>query len=247
MGAEPCCYTLALALRAEHDDTWLSAFAAGLRDDQTRYGIRLIGGDSVSTPGPVTASVTALGTVDRGKALRRSGARIGDRIWVSGTVGDGALGLVVARGEAAAPDASDTAFLARRYRTPEPRLAFGAAIVDLASAALDLSDGLPGDLGHLCRASGVGAVVDVGRLPLSAAGRALLAERPDLRHVAFAGGDDYELLFTAAPAATDRLTAVAQALEVDVTPIGEIVDGRKPRFVDDQGRDVAGLRGWQHF
>ena len=247
MGAEPSCYTLALALRAEHKDDWLSAFAEGLQHDQSRYGIRLLGGDSVSTPGPVTVSVTALGTVETGRALRRSGARPGDRIWVSGTVGDGALGLVVARGEAVALDARDGAFLARRYHEPEPRLALGAAIVGLATAALDLSDGLPGDIAHLCRASGVGAVIDVSRLPLSAAARALLAEQPDLERAAFAGGDDYELLFTIDPAHTDRLIAVAKALEIGLTPIGEVVAGSEPRFVDGRGQPVAGLRGWQHF
>lgn len=246
MGAEPTAYLLALALPATRDRSWLEGFAAGLRSDQERFGIHLVGGDSVSTPGPMTISITMLGAVSASGPLRRSGARPGHRLYVSGTLGDGALGLLVRTGAlpalcAAAPESA--AWLGGRYREPEPRVALGRTIAGAASAAIDLSDGLASDAGHLCRQSGVGARIRVDRLPLSGAARRAIAVSPDKAPLVVTGGDDYELLF-AGPAGLERFAGAT----VPITEIGECVDGSDVRFVDHRGREtVVSQKGYRHF
>lgn len=235
MGARPCIYTLNIALPATVDDAWLEEFAAGLEQDQAEFGVLLAGGDSVATPGPPTLTLTAIGKVGRGMALRRGGACVGDRIFVSGTVGDGALGLEAARG--ALPDltAEDREWLAERYRVPRPRLALGQALVGLASAALDVSDGLIGDLGHIAETSGVACVVEAARVPLSEPARAALAADPSLRETVLTGGDDYELLFTAPPARAAAVSAASAEAGVPVTEIGWVEAGRGVRVLDEAG------------
>jgi thiamine-monophosphate kinase len=249
MGAAPLAYTLTTVLPADLADDWLERLAAGLAEDQARYGIGLLGGDSVSTPGPVVLSVTAMGTVAAGRALTRAGARPGDRVYASGTLGDGHLGLYAARGDLSErdADAATIAALAGRYHLPEPRLAVGRGLAGLATAAIDLSDGLPGDLGHICAASGTGAQVEAARVPLSPAARTVVAARADLLRTALAGGDDYELLFTAPPHASDAVAALAAGTGVPLTDIGEIVAGSGVAIVDAGGDPIPGLSGWSHF
>jgi thiamine-monophosphate kinase len=246
-GARPIGYTLAAVLPAAIDDAWLTAFAAGLAADQAAFGIPLIGGDTVGTQGPLTLSITALGAV-QGRMLRRAGARPGDRIYVSGTLGDAALGLKVLRGDLAELAQADRDFLADRYRLPQPRLALGRAIAHQASAGLDVSDGLVQDLGHIAACSEVGAVLALDRLPLSGAGAAALAAESALRAAVLGGGDDYELLFTASQEKHDIIAKLASEAVTSVTEIGEIVAGQGVVVRDAAGRDVTpAMRGYQHF
>jgi thiamine-monophosphate kinase len=171
MGARPEGYLLTLGLPTSIDDDWLTAFAAGLKSDQDEFQIALLGGDTVSTPGPLTLSLTAFGTVPENAALRRAGVRPGDAIFVSGTIGDAALGLMAVRGELDRIEAPDLARLTERYQLPQPRLELGQALVGLAGAAIDISDGLVADLGHMARAGGVSLKIEIERLPLSPAAR----------------------------------------------------------------------------
>ena len=246
MGARPLAYLLTTALPGSVDDDWLAAFAAGLGDDQERYGIHLAGGDSVSTPGPATISVTAFGAVPEGLEIRRSGARPGDRVWVSGTIGDGALGLLAARGELKTLSLAHREYLAGRYYMPSPRLALGERLRGIASAAADVSDGLLGDLGHICAASGVGATLMAERVPQSPAVQAAAVD-PKSRVLAWAGGDDYELLFTAAADATAAVNLIAREIDLPVTCIGEVVSGSDATMLDAAGNPVALPPAWQHF
>ncbi len=235
MGAAPHGYALGLSLPPEIGDGWLRAFAAGLAADQREFGIALLGGDTTSTPGPLTLSLTALGFVRQGRLLRRSGASPGDVVFVTGTVGDAALGLMALRGAVADPDG----FLADRYRLPRPRLAAGAALVGVASAGLDVSDGLVADLGHLCSASGVGAVIEAALVPLSPQARRAIDHRPDLIAVALAGGDDYELVFSIPPDAVGALDRRLSGVGVAATRIGRIVAGKRIRVFDAAGADIT--------
>ena len=248
MGATPLGYLLTVALPRGTPEEWLAAFVDGLAADGQTFGIHALGGDTVSTPGPATLSLTVLGTVAPGAALRRTGARPGDRVWVSGTLGDGALGLRALRGELATADMEG--HLARRYRLPEPRLALGAALAGIASAAMDVSDGLLQDLGHLCRASDCGAIVEAAALPLSPAARAVIQSDPALLRLALTGGDDYELLFAAPPERSGEILARAAQAGTPVTPVGHFVEG-PPEVAarDAEGAPIAPAQqgGWSHF
>jgi thiamine-monophosphate kinase len=247
-GARPLAVLLNTALPHELPAGWLDAFAQALGRDLDRFGAGLLGGDSVATTGPVTLTLTAIGSVPEGLMPRRSGARVGDTIWVSGTLGDGALGLRAARGDLPGLSGEDASWLADRYHRPQPRLALGRALLGTARAGMDLSDGLPGDLVHICRASGVGATVDLAALPLSDAARRAIALQPALERRAWAGGDDYELLFTAAAVDEQAVREAGTAAGCPVTPIGRIVEGSgPPLFLDRTGHPVEGLRGWTHF
>ena len=246
MGATPLGYLMTTALPRDLPADWLGRFVDGLAADQAEFGLSVLGGDTVSTPGPISLSLTILGTVAPGAALRRTGARPGDAIWVSGTIGDGALGLRVLQGKLAADAAGH---LADRYRLPRPRLALGQALAGVARAAMDVSDGLVQDLGHLCRAGGCGAVLRAADLPLSPAARALVAADPALAALCLTGGDDYELIF-AAPAEADALVAArAAAAGVPVTRIGNFAPGPAVvRVLDAAGAEVVLPRaGWSHF
>ncbi|MEQ8397208.1 thiamine-phosphate kinase [Thalassobaculum sp.] len=250
MGAVPYGYTLALALPRDLPDPegWLSRFADGLRHDQDEFGVHLLGGDSVSTPGPVTLSVTAFGSVPRGREIRRSGAKVGDDLWVSGTIGDSALGLKVLTG-AIGPDEGGDSFLIDRYRLPQPRTRLGPRLVELATAALDVSDGLVQDSGHLAHRSGVAVRIEASAVPLSAAGRRRVDSRPALLHDALTGGDDYELLFTAPSIARESVMEAAAAVGAMVGRIGSVEAGQGVRVVDPDGQVLGGLNrgGWSHF
>jgi thiamine-monophosphate kinase len=242
MGADPLGYLMVLARPVYIDDDWLRRLVAGLAAEQAEFGVHLLGGDTTSTPGPLTLSLTILGTVPRGAALLRGGARPGDHIWVSGTLGDAALGLRILKG-LAVPD-EDGLPLVDRYRTPRPRLALGRALRGLAHAAIDVSDGLVADLGHILECSGTGAEVEAARLPLSAEARGV----PGALLAALTGGDDYELLFTAPADAAGAIEAVGTEVAVAVTRIGRITAEPGLRVLDRDGRSMAIDRpGWRHF
>jgi thiamine-monophosphate kinase len=234
-GAKPLAFTLALALPAV-DAGWLEAFSRGLFALADAHGCELVGGDT--TRGPLNLCITVFGEVPAGAALLRSGARVGDDVWVSGTLGDARLALEVFRGTLALPPALFE--LARaRMETPTPRVALGQALRGIATAAIDLSDGLSGDLSHILRASGVGARIDAdaaaGRLGIAAP-----ALGTELRRAcAMAGGDDYELAFTAPPAAREAVIAAGQATGTPLARIGGIEAEPGLRVVDAQGAPVA--------
>jgi thiamine-monophosphate kinase len=246
MGAAPLGYLMTTALPRDLPADWLGRFVDGLALDQAEFGLSVLGGDTVSTPGPISLSLTILGTVAPGLALRRGGARPGDDVWVSGSIGDGALGLRVLQG-ALADDAAG--HLAGRYRLPRPRLALGQALAGVARAAMDVSDGLVQDLGHLCRAAGCGAVLQAAAVPLSPAARALVGSDPALLALCLTGGDDYELLFAAAPEASALVEERAAAAGDAVTRIGRFQPGAAEVAVLDATQAPMPLPqgGWSHF
>lgn len=251
-GARPAGFVLTLALRSQ-EDAWLRPFADALGEDARNFVCPLLGGDTVSTPGPQMISITAFGRVPRGRMVGRTGARPGDRILVTGTIGDAALGLdVLKSGAAAAALTSDVAAreaLVSRYRVPQPRNLLAQAVLDFATAAMDVSDGLAGDLTKLCAASGVSASVDVASVPLSAAAVGLLARNIICVETLLAGGDDYEVLCTVPPVQSDALIAAGRAVGVAVTAIGTIIEGHeRPRFLDEQGQELSLARlSYSHF
>jgi thiamine-monophosphate kinase len=251
-GAAPAGFVLTLALRAV-DESWLTAFARGLGEDARHYACPLLGGDTVSTPGPVTISITAFGRVPKGEMVRRSGARPGERIMVTGTIGDAAIGLDILKGGAAAQalsgDATARDRLVGRYRVPEPRNALAEAIRKHASAAMDVSDGLAGDLAKLCAASDVSAVIDAPSIPISNAAKDLLTGGVVNLEDLIAGGDDYEVLCTVPEAASAALVEEARRVGVALTSIGTVVAAtERLRFLDDQGGEIPLKRvSYSHF
>jgi len=247
-GARPLVYLLAIMLPASIDFGWLVRFTEGLRADQQAFGLHLAGGDTDATPGPLTLAATLLGAVPAGRRMLREGARAGDGVFVSGTIGDGALGLKAIRGELAGLTPAQLAALAHRYRLPEPRLALGARLRGLAHATMDISDGLVGDLEHICEASRVGAIIEAVRVPLSEAARAALARNPALIESVLGGGDDYELLFAAPISAEGALGALGRELGVPIARVGRIVAGERVQALDQEGRRLAlAQRGYRHF
>ena len=248
MGAAAKAYALGLALPRGTAPVWLEAFAGGLAADQAEYGVVLLGGDTVAIDGPLVLSLTAFGTVPREGALPRAGARAGDHVWVSGTIGDGALGLRVLRRELDDLSEAERAELVGRYRLPQPRLALGQRLVGLAHAAIDVSDGLIADLNHICEVSDVAAEIDVAHLPLSAAARSALERDLGLLETVLTGGDDYELLFCAGPEAAKPIAVLAQALDLPLTRIGVIRAGAGVRVRGPGGRPMRiGQDGYRHF
>ena len=250
--AAPLGFLLAVALPTRCDTAWVEAFAAALGASAARSGCPLIGGDTVATPGPLTLSITAFGTVETGTMLRRTGAQAGDAIYVSGTIGDGALGLAVRRLDhrlgppppwvaGLAPGAQ--AFLRDRYLHPQPRLALGPAL-RFAQAGMDVSDGLVGDLRKMLRVSGVSGRVQCGDVPLSEAARAAWSADPGLRRTILTGGDDYEVLATVPPRQTGLFETAAAAAGVAVTRIGEVLEGIEPAvFLDEDGAPLDVVQG----
>jgi thiamine-monophosphate kinase len=222
-GAEPLGFQLALALPRGWTPAWLEAFAAGLGEDSRAFACPLLGGDTVATPGPLTLSITALGRAPDGRFVPRTGARAGDSLYVTGAIGDAALGLVLRRDPALAArlTASSRDLLLNSYLMPLPRLALAPALRHHAHGAMDVSDGLAGDLSKFARASGVGACVDLSRVPLSQPARELIALDATLFEIALTGGDDYEILCAAAPDA-EAFQQAAQAAEVVLTRIGVV-------------------------
>ena len=251
-GAAPAGFVLTLALRTA-EDAWLKPFAGALGEDAKSYACPLLGGDTVSTPGPLTISVTAFGRVPADKMVHRRGAQCGDRIVVTGTIGDAALGLDILKGgpvaTALAGDEAARQMLVGRYRVPQPRNALAAAIRAHASAAMDVSDGLAGDLTKLCAASGVSAAIHAPGIPLSRPAAALVANRTVGIDTLITGGDDYEILCTVPEAEFEAFAQAARKAGVAVTAIGAVIAGSAiPSFLDGQGRELAlKRRSWSHF
>jgi thiamine-monophosphate kinase len=251
-GARPAGFVLTLALPKGCGDGWLKAFARGLGADARKYACPLLGGDTVYTPGPATISITAFGTVPRGAMVRRAGARVGDHIVVSGTIGDAALGLKLRKERGAATrwklDAAMRRHLLARYLVPEPRNALAEALRRDASAAMDVSDGLVGDLTKLCRASGVGAEVDVARVPLSKAALAALVADPRATEAILTGGDDFEVVAAVPPARLKSFLAAARRAGVPATGIGRVTDGAGVRFLGPDEKPLRFARAsFSHF
>jgi len=246
MGATPRWALLAGAL-PDDDPAWLGAFARGFHALADAHGVDLVGGDT--TRGPRTLCVTILGEVPAGKALRRDGARPGDDIYVSGELGDAALAVAVVERRSSL-NAGGLAAVTARLEMPVPRVALGAALRGVASAAIDVSDGLTGDLGHILARSCVGAVVEFGKIPHSGALGAKLesVERPLALACLLAGGDDYELLFTAPPALAPQVARIAAALALPLTRIGSIVDQAGLVIRDERGIALPAIpRAYDHF
>lgn len=252
-GAIPRAYMLDLMLPPSIDEPWIAAFAAGLAHDQAEYGIHLIGGDMSATPGPVTIAVMAFGEVPAGRIIRRGGARVGDGVFVTGTIGDAVLGLAVLGGALPQLAADLRAFLLDRYRLPRPRVELGPQLIGIASAALDVSDGLVGDLRHICEVSNLAATVEAARVPLSDAARAAIAVQPDRLASLLVGGDDYEILFTAPQAVADAINQLSRSSGVPITRIGRmhapsVETACEVRVIDASCRPIAlASQGWTHF
>jgi thiamine-monophosphate kinase len=252
-GATPLGFLLALALPDGVTEAWLRAFAEGLGLDAEAYGCPLLGGDTVKTPGPLTVSITALGSLPKGSMVQRSGAKAGDRVVVTGSIGDAALGLKLRRDADAARrwrlDATMRNHLADRYLLPQPRSALAETLRTHASAAIDVSDGLAGDLAKLCHASGVSAEIDIARVPLSEAARAAVSAEPALIETLLTGGDDYEIVCTHADANGSRFRADVAAAGVAAAEIGRVVAGEGvPRFIDANGDPQTFARtSFSHF
>jgi len=237
-GAEPRHYLLSLALSERCDRTWIEKFAEGLAQDQAAYGCQLMGGDTVSSRGSISMSITAIGTVPKGEMKRRHGAQAGHLIYVSGTVGDSLLGLKVRGGELfhGPSTASDRAFLADRYLLPQPRVDFVPAIRRHASAAMDVSDGLVGDLELLCAASGMSGEVDLTQVAFSPAARSILEGGLTTLEELVTGGDDYELLFTVPPNSVYAMEGAARRLSAPISRIGRVISGSDaPSFFGEDG------------
>ncbi len=246
-GARPRGFVLALALPAATDEAWLERFAAGLAGDIATYHCPLLGGDTVQTPGPLMVSITAFGLVPSGRMAPRTGAKAGDYLYVSGTIGDAALGLQLRLGTIAAGAGSD--HLRARYLRPLPRTALAGALLDHAHACMDVSDGLVGDLAKMMRVSGVSALVEADAVPLSFEVRALVAQSDAHFAQALTGGDDYEILASVPQESAAAFEAAAQMAGVAVTRIGLVRAGEGPPvFCDSTGQTISFARGsYSHF
>jgi thiamine-monophosphate kinase len=248
MGARPLHYLLTTALPAELGVEWFGRFAQGLEEDQRGFGIELLGGDSVRTSGPAVLSLTAIGEVAAGMEIRRSGARAGDLVWVSGTIGDALLGLQVLRGAYRDLAAERSDYLIRRFQLPDPRVELGQLLSGVARAMIDVSDGLLADLCHICATSNVAAVIELDKLPLSSAAGEVIGREPELRPHLAAAGDDYELLFTAPVEAAEAVAALSARLRLPIARIGRIEPGAGVRLVDADGRTIQiDHTGYRHF
>ncbi len=254
-GAVPAGFLLGLGLPPDWTADFLAAFAGGLARDIETYRCPLYGGDTVKVPGSLTLSITAFGRAQR--TVRRRGARPGDLLCVTGTIGDGALGVVARNAErdpAMAPAwlgvlaADERRHLVGRYLAPQPRTALAEAVGRWASAAMDVSDGLAGDLAKMMAASGTGAMVRLADVPLSPAARAALAADAGLRQRIMTGGDDYEILLACAPGDLVELSAAASHAGVPLAVIGEVTAGGGTRFLDAAGAPVSfGAGRYEHF
>jgi len=242
MGARPVGYFLALSLPPTIDDEWVAEFARGLAEDQAEFGWSLLGGDSTSSEKRVSVTVTAVGDVAPGSALRRSGGKPGDAVFVSGSIGDAAFGLGVAQGRFF--EIAETKPLLDRYRLPQPRVELGLAMAGVAHAGMDISDGLVADLRHLCEASGVGARIEAAEIPLSGAASSLIADDPSLFIEALTGGDDYELLVCGPE---DAILEAAAEIDVSLRRIGRLVETPGIAVVDRDGHAISFEReGYRH-
>lgn len=255
MGAIPKAVFLAAQFTSDLSTDWISAFANGLQSALKPSGAVLMGGDTVSTPGPMAFTITALGHAPKGRALHRANAKPGDVVFTTGTIGDGALGLAMLLGEVKDLSSEHAAHLARRYARPEPRWTLGAELLKtgLTVAAVDVSDGLVADIRHICEASNVDAVIEAEQVPVSEAARAVLEMKPELFNTVLTGGDDYELVFTAPQDSVADIESMGEAQGLQITAIGRIEEpgtlgqGRIA-VVDAHGIPLElGAGGYQHL
>jgi thiamine-monophosphate kinase len=250
-GAEPLGFLMSIALPGNVGDDWLAAFARGLSADAEQYRCPLLGGDTDRTPGPLSVSIAAFGTLPTATMVRRGGARSGDVLMVTGSIGDAALGLTLRQDAAAGRRLTAAAreHLLARYLLPEPRTGLAETLRQHASAALDISDGLAGDLAKLCRASGASARIDVARIPVSAAARAMLEAEPALLERALTGGDDYEILAAVPAGRVEGFRAGAAAADIAVTEIGRVEAGDgAPQFIGPDRQALTFDRpSYSHF
>ncbi|MFZ3321633.1 MAG: thiamine-phosphate kinase [Usitatibacter sp.] len=243
MGAMPYWAMLALTLPAV-DDAWLAAFSKGFFDLAEEFNVSLIGGDT--TRGPLSLTVTIMGEVPAGAALRRSGAKAGNDVWVSGNIGDAALAVAHRNGKLVLTEADYHEAVMRLYE-PTPRVGLGQALRGMATAAIDVSDGLLADLGHICRLSGVGATVEANSIPLSAIGARHVASLEGLTAIV-AGGDDYELCFTAPANARESIDDLTEMLNIPLTRIGQVRRGKGVSLIGPDGKPLKiDGRGYDHF
>ncbi len=251
-GARPYVYLLALALPPRPEPAWLTAFAAGLGGLQQSSGIALVGGDTTRTPGPLTITITALGLVPHGHAVLRLGAKRGDRLYVSGTIGDAHLGLRLLEDPALARawtlTEDDVAFLVGRYQKPEPRNGLALALRNFAAGAIDVSDGLVGDVDKLAKVSHAGAMIEAQSVPLSPAARKAVKQESALLEALLTGGDDYEIVAAVPEGNASGFEAEATAKGVTVTMIGRIEGATGTRVLGEDGRPIRlGPKGFAHF
>ena len=243
MGASPRWCTLALTLPSA-DELWLDGFSRGLFELADRYGVSLVGGNL--SRGPLSLTLQLIGKIERANLLTRAGGHVGDDIYVTGTLGDSAAGIALILERSAAPQGSAAAALKQRFYRPVPRVGAGLALGPLATAAIDVSDGLLADLGHICTASGGGATIDVERVPLSAELLSLFPPQEALA-LALGGGDDYELCFTAPPSRAEEIEAVLEAAATPVRRIGQLVAGQTVVCRRDGEPFTPAARGYRHF
>ena len=248
MGAQPMGYLMALLVSPDLTEHWLERFVGQLAQDQRSYGIKLLGGDTVSAPGPLTLTITAIGQVLKGEALTRDGAKIGDRVFVSGNIGDACLGLSILRGEVANLSDPQSKKLVDRFLRPEPRITLGQSLFNVAHAVIDVSDGLISDVGHMCAFGNLGARIESGSIPLSTGALEALKYKPDMLGNLITSGDDYELAFTASPTAVPQLARISLETGVAVTDIGEIVSVPGVTLVGPSGEETQlAVEGYKHF
>lgn len=244
-GASPIGYFLGLALNQNISESWLESFSSGLKTAQTKHDFCLLGGDTVKTPGPLTISITIFGDVAGGQVIKRSGAKAGDIVYVTGTIGDGALGLIERRKTGNDPR---NAYLLNRYLEPEPRVALGKAMAGIVGAGMDISDGLLADASHMMKASNCSIQIDRDCIPLSPATKERLAGDINLWQTILAGGDDYELLLTCRPDRQHALMSVAAQSNTSLTAIGVVMEGESLDVRDENGvlLDYNEI-GFRHF
>ncbi len=244
MGADPYVYTLSAALPSDIEGEWLKRFTGKLAELQAKYGITLVGGDTVVTPGPLTLTINALGKVPSGQSLSRIGARVGDTIYVSGRIGDGAMGLRVLQNKLIVEDKCERDRFVEKYQNPTPRLKLGKALRGLATSAIDISDGLLQDLGHICKVSSVGASIEITDIPLSSA----IRSKEKWLGVALSGGDDYELLFTIPQEKINKFNLLKHDMNVKCSAIGQIISDAGVTVTKDGIVQQGIVRlGYNHF
>lgn len=252
-GAKPYVYLLCLSLPPQPSASWLEAFASGLLALQTHAGISLVGGDTSATPGPLSVSITALGLVPHGHAVLRLGAKQGDRLYVSGAIGDAYLGLRILKQPALGRfwgfAEEETAFVIDRYRRPQPRNDLMLLVRNFAQAAIDISDGLVGDTEKLARVSHVGALIEAARVPFSPVARKALQKEPPLVEALITGGDDYEIVAAVPEASASSFESEARAKGVAMTMIGRLEGPAGEARVLGPGGEIVRLerKGFAHF
>ncbi len=246
-GASPYAYFLTLGIPPRHGENWLARFVEGLRHDQSRFGIFLAGGDTTRSTTQLTISITALGLVPKGAMRLRSGARAGEGVYVTGTIGDSALGLSVLNGASSHLSSPQKVFLTQRYFLPEPRTALAEALRTYATSAMDISDGLVQDAAKLCAASALSCDIAMQHIPLSPAATAWLKDGGAMEML-LTGGDDYEILFTAPVAHEAALNQVSHATQIPITRLGVMQEGGGGvRILDAAGAPMQFIRkGWSH-